>query len=118
MTNLVPKDPYKLYQYLNETYFENALPPCKTIKYITPDGSGKFLDARHMLGAVLPDENGDWHMELHAGLETLSRDFVALIMVHEMVHIKHPKKAFRHGTKVWKEEYRRLAGLGFFERLF
>lgn len=111
------RNPDSLYAQLNETYFEGVLPSNPVIRFVDFPGTGEAIDTRCHSGACWQSE-GKWIIELHSGLKTLGVDCVALILAHEMVHMKWPVKAHRHNAKVWGEEYRRLVGLRFFEEIF
>lgn len=112
------RDPKRLYDQLNETYFDGLLPSSTVVRFVDFPGTGSAIDTRCDAAACTLGEDGVWIIELHRSLKDLGSDYMALTLAHEMVHIKHPKKARRHNAAVWGEEYRRLVGLGFFRSIF
>ncbi len=112
------RDPQELFHQLNERYFDGALPASTKVRYVDYPGTGEIIITKTEDAAtgIMPD--GTYLIELHGALKTAGRCSSALALAHEMVHVKHPKKAKRHNAKVWEEEYQRLVGLGFFREIF
>lgn len=112
------RDPKALYLQLNERYFDGSLPEEAIVRFVDYPGTGEAIDTRCDVGACWQNGEGQWFIELHSSHKPLGADHMALTLVHEMVHVKHPMKARRHNAAVWGEEYRRLVGLGFFKEIF
>jgi hypothetical protein len=112
---MLPKTAQGAYADIRRRYLPDLPPPSQvTFKWITPLGTGEFLDTRCELGSMMETEKGKWLIELDGTFKGIS-DITYWIVGHEALHMIYGPT---HKSKEWNQGVRKLTGAGFFSRIF
>jgi predicted metal-dependent hydrolase len=103
-----------LYHEINERYYRGKLPNLEV--YWAPLPAKRKEEFKYGITAVGRKNHRAHYIVINEKLRKLGSDVAELVLIHETIHARHPRKAGDHG-KVFEKERRRLILAGAVDHL-